>query len=132
MSQRLEGKKHIMRKQGPKVLMVMAVAMLLLLAAVPAMASSGHSASTTNNGCEWKGYHSYDEVDSGFAYGYTDELSGTCVEVNVKVRVNSANTWDYGTSFASVYISGWDLNFNYSDHNADPLGPDPYVGFRLY
>jgi len=121
-----------MHKRGPRVLIVMAAALLFLLAAVPAIATSPNSGSATNNGCSWAGYHSYDEVDSGFAYGYTDKTGGNCVEVNVKVRVNGSNTWDYDDDFASVYISGWGLDFNYSDHNADPLGPAPYVGFRLY
>lgn len=121
-----------MDKHGRHVLVV-ALAMLMMLAAVPVVATSGHSAQAgPNNGCTWKGYHSYDEVGDGFAYGYTDEVGdGDCVEVNVKVRVNGNNTWDYGADWASVYISGWGLDFNYSDHNADPLGPPPYVGFRL-
>lgn len=114
------------------------MAVMLLLAVVslsaPAMASSPHTSSThTNNGCSWKGYHSYDEVGSGFAHGETWVVSGTCSEVNVKVKVvgQSLRT-DYDPSYAVVDFSGTNMNFDYSDHNADPTGPPVYVGFRMY
>jgi len=49
------------------------------------------------------------------------------------MKYDSTTTgYNYGSWKARLYHTGWSLDFKWSDHNADPLGPPPYVGFRMY
>ncbi len=108
---------------------------LLVTTALPASASPNHTSATyTNNGCSWSGYHDYDESGSdSFAYASTSKRGGNCVEVSVRMRYNNTTTsYNYDDTFTWLRHNGWSLDFKWSDHNADPLGPPPYVGFRMY
>lgn len=115
--------------------LVLGMALVLLVAmALPASAAPNHTSATyTNNGCSWSGYHNYDEDGSdSFAFASTSKRGGNCVEVSVRMKYGSTTTgYNYGSSYASLYHTGWSLDFQWSDHNADPLGPPPYVGFRM-
>lgn len=95
----------------------------------PALASSPHNGPLqTNNGCSWDGYHNY---SSSSARADTEKKGGNCVEVHVRMAYNGTSIQDWDSSKAAVSVSGT-ITFNYSDHNADPLGTPPYVGYRLY
>lgn len=92
------------------------------------MATSPHnSALHTNNGCSWDGYHAY---SSSSARADTEKKGGNCVEVHVRMSTSTGLTQDWDSTKAAVSVSS-SLSFNYSDHNADPLGPPPYIGFRM-
>lgn len=94
--------------------------------------SAWYSAQSSNGlACKWQGHHEWDYDGTwGAFYGWT-QRSGDCAEVSVKLRVSGSDLWDWDENFASVITSGWNLVLNYSDHNADPVGPPVYVGFRL-
>lgn len=119
-------------KKLAKSVAVLLLALQLALAPLPASASNFHwSGWVTNNACEWRGYHDYDEFGPGYAQAVTYGR-GSCSEVGVRLWVNGSYTPGYGQTSAFAYVSGWGLDFNFSDHNADPEGPPPYVGFRLW
>jgi hypothetical protein len=109
---------------------VVAVALSVATGVGVVAATSPHNSTVhTDNGCSWDGYHRY---DSGFATADTEKKSGNCVEVHVRLFVNGSlvsQDWDATKAVAS--ITGW-ITFDYSDHNADPLGPPTYVGFRMW
>ncbi len=117
-------------KKLPRSATALVLAAMLALAPLPATTWSGHYTDwVENNGCEWRGYHRYDEVRDGYARGITWGR-GACSEVSVRVWVDGNYTPGYGQTRASASVTGWGLDFNYTDHNADPEGPPPYVGFR--
>ena len=95
-----------------------------------ANASSPHSSALkTNSGCSWDGYHKYTNGSSITAD--TEKKSGNCVEVSVALkRVGGTAIWQYNATKAVASVTGA-VTFEYSDHNADPLGTAPYVGFRM-
>jgi len=113
--------------------LVSAIAVATLTVALgsigPASAASPHYGFlATNNGCSWDGYHSY---SGSSATADTEKKGGNCVEVHVVLSVSTTTLQDWDATKAVASASGT-LSFNYSDHNADPLGPPGYVGYRLY
>lgn len=110
-----------------------AVGSVLAAGAAPIYASSPHnSALYTNNGCSWDGYHKYtNSSTSGSATADTEKKGGNCVEVHVRMGYNGTTSQDWDATKAIVSFTG-STSFSYSDHNADPLGPPAYVGFRIY
>lgn len=120
-------------KKLPRRAAALMLAVLLAFAPIPASATSNHWSSWTgpNHGCEWLGHHSYDEIGAGHARGATYGR-GDCSEVMVKVWYDDTHVRGFGQVVANASVYGWGLDFKYTDHNADPEGPPPYVGFRLW
>lgn len=94
------------------------------------------SGNVTNNSCTWRGYHNYYQVDqygSG-ANSSTQNMSG-CLEVSVRMHYDVFySTLTFAPYFASQAREWYGLpsEFHWSDHNANPLGSPPWVGFRMY
>ena len=124
-----------------RVVVFVAIAAVVLFGATAA-ASNFHTSSTyTNNGCSWKGGHSWYDVNPPYftvaeGQSWTGEtVQYSCSQVSVRMRYDIWTTsYAYHWDWASVYrqIPGPLFNFHWSDHNADPPGSPPWVGFRLY
>lgn len=108
------------------------ITLLVVAMALPADAKKNHTSNTyTNNGCPWVGYHNW---GSGYAEAYTTHFDGTglfCTEMQVKLRVNGYTYIDNDADYAAYQISANIYSFSWTDHNANPSGPPPWVGFRM-
>ncbi len=100
------------------------------LAGVAGASTNHNSSISTNNGCSYDGYHKYTNGSSATAD--TEKKSGNCVEVSVRLWRSGSSTSinHYHPTKAIASVSG-SITFVSSDHNADPLGTPPYVGFNM-
>ena len=92
-----------------------------------------HKSSTKSyNGCDYFGEHDAVQVVSGdWVAGAGTSNEGGCAEVSVKLRVDGLDWYDWDASYAwaNVQPAGWLM---WSDHNANPLGPAGWIGFKMY
>lgn len=121
------------RSRRPRLVILLAA--LTLGLSTSALATSPHqSPYYVNNGCKWLGYHEYSATRVvGITHEEIPDTSGfDCAEVSVKIRVNGVDFWGYHLTYAVATVDGSGLVFTHSDHNADPPGVPPYVGFRMF
>lgn len=123
------------RRRGRATAIACVTICLSLLFPAPGIAAAHpyHKSLTyTNNGCKWYGVHEVASTVGGeFAAGAGTYRVAGCVEVHVRLKVdNKPILEDYDYSLASVAINPMNT-FKYSDHNANPSGAPPYVGFRF-
>lgn len=119
----------------PRRLVGVVFTFMMIWIPLSAGAADNHtSAWVLNNGCKWRGHHNFGTPTTQIVTATTTEDAGqSCAEVAVKVRWGAGDVWDWDAAFAEVRISYQGANnlFVHSDHNADPVGPPPYVGFRM-
>jgi len=109
------------------------LAILLALSPGPVSASTYHWSSWhgPSDGCEWRGYHAYDEIGEGYVMGVT-YARGNCAQVKVKVYFDGGSIRDFGRTVAAASANSWDMDFEASDHYAQLVGPPNWHRFRMW
>jgi len=116
----------------PRQATAVLLTLLLTLAPLPAEASNYHwSGWHERDGCEWYGYHNYDEVQQGHVYGRTNGRHA-CAEVFVRVHFNDTWVENYDVGRVVASANTWEPDFGHTFHAANPVGPTAWTGFRLW
>lgn len=116
----------------PKQATAILLAVLLALAPAPASAMNYHwEGWYERDGCEWYGYHNYDEVRQGHVYGRTNGR-GSCADLYVRVEYDGISVDNYGVGRVEASANLWSPDFERSFHAADPSGPTSWTGRYLW